>query len=259
MQSKRAKHPRLILPLIAALLAMPQSYAQVAEEQEVEAPAIYQVDLIVFRNVNASQQSTETWSTGKPEASSAADNPDSLSTFIFEPEPSLYYPSRGLTGPDFLLLDVVTEPQLFTLLPPDQTGLQQEFTKLEENPAYEPVVHSSWRQEVGSKQEAQAFDIANTGTLPAQLSGSLRLYKERYLHLEVHLELPDNAYRAFGYNTEALSFRIDQSRRLRGQKVQYFDHPKFGVIAFISEVIPPEPEEDELAGDLAEGELQSAR
>ena len=56
------------------------------------------------------------------------------------------------------------------------------------------------------------------------MTGSIKLYRERYLHalVDIALQTPE------GVANE--SQRIRQGRRLRGQAVQYFDNPALGVI-----------------------------
>jgi hypothetical protein len=42
---------------------------------------------------------------------------------------------------------------------------------------------------------------------------------------------------SFVLDDETVVYRINQSRRIRGDTLQYFDHPQFGVIAAITEVV----------------------
>ena len=37
-------------------------------------------------------------------------------------------------------------------------------------------------------------------------------------------------------------YQLDESRRIRGTGAHYFDHPKFGVIAEIREIVIEEPD-----------------
>jgi len=56
----------------------------------------------------------------------------------------------------------------------------------------------------------------------ATLSGTLKVYLGRFLHLESHLVYTDpNAGR---------SYRLDESRKMRSQELHYIDNPRFGIL-----------------------------
>ena len=90
------------------------------------------------------------------------------------------------------------------------------------------------------------------------LTGTVTLYKQRFLHLEVDVALSSdpnagtNSPRGFWSKIMPLiggrktMHEIDQSRRVREGRLQYFDHPNFGVIAAVTEIID---EEEELPPD----------
>lgn len=213
-------------------------HAQTAAEEE-EQVKIYQVDVIVFRNIAAARTSSESWPDAVPEITDDdildPDNPANLDEFLsqLDMQDTVEPPANELTDPDLLLPDASPAPQQFAMLDGfgEERGLKKEYTAIEKSADYEPLLYASWRQEVDDKNTAQAVDADSIGIPDTLLSGSFRLYQERYLHIEVKLDLVDN---------ETHSFTIDQSRRLRGKKTQYFDHPIFSVITLVTEVMPAE-------------------
>ena len=74
------------------------------------------------------------------------------------------------------------------------------------------------------------------------MSGEVTLYKDRFLHLALDLEWelpPDMAQRPEPAVSQTA--RIEESRLLRGDIVQYFDNPQFGAITYVRELEVAEP------------------
>lgn len=69
-----------------------------------------------------------------------------------------------------------------------------------------------------------AFRPGATLALP-EMRGTLVLHVSRYLHIEPNLWLTDQDARDRLYRVQ-----IDQSRRMRSEKLHYLDHPKFGLL-----------------------------
>lgn len=246
------KYGITFLSFIACALSS-SAMAQDATDEEADIPKVYQVDLIVFRNSNAAELSTETWPNEAEQANNlpednplSPDNqvmpPASLDSFILESVATAprYYPSNGLGEPGFLLLEPVSSTLEFKLITntDESRGLNSELAKIRNSNAYAPVLYATWRQEVADKKTANSFNVAASGIPPDILSGTVRVYKERYLHVVLDLEMPENS--GFSLRSEPVKFRLKQSRRLRGKTIQYFDHPMFGAITLVKEVVPPE-------------------
>ena len=233
--------PRAIkLMCIAAIVVAgfsPSLHAQTAaEEQQIK---IYQVDVVVFRNIAAARLSSESWPDAVPELTDDdmlnPANSANLDEFLaqLDIQEPVAPPENGLTAPDLLLSDASPEHEQFKVIngSDEERGLNKEQTAIEKSSDYELLLYTTWRQEVDDKNTAEAFEVASFEIPTPLLSGSFRLYQERYLHIEVKLDLVDN---------ETHNFTIDQSRRLRGTKTQYFDHPMFSVITLVTEVMPAE-------------------
>ena len=122
---------------------------------------------------------------------------------------------------------------------------------------YEPLLHLGWTQQARSRAEANPFDMAHPDARRAGVTGTVILYKERYLHLKLDLTLdptpvPETVELPGEFSIMAeerwderappapIVYHLEESRRLRGEDTQYFDHPQFGVIASIREIEKPE-------------------
>jgi hypothetical protein len=83
-----------------------------------------------------------------------------------------------------------------------------------------------------------------------RLNGVIGLAQSRYLHLDVDLiyqvKTPADQVRdeqTFGEAMVTRTYRMQQSRRIRSDKIFYFDHPRFGVLAKVTPYKPPPPPE----------------
>jgi len=201
-------------------------------------PSWYDVELIVFANLDTSSAGDERWPVdpGTPTLDGAvelldASGPDTV-------QPGLRLTFQRLTG--------------------KALQLNSEWARLRRSAAYHPLLHIAWRQPGLARAEARAVHLrtragAPTGGLqtspvaplaggseaPVQpvIDGTLRLYRARYLHLEVDLRYQPRVPPP-GLDQAATIFRLTESRRVRSRKLYYFDNPLFGVLALVT----PEPE-----------------
>ena len=185
-----------------ALLVGLGTAATTAQDLPLAAPVAggSEVEVIVFRQLDQHASTPELDRPARSVAATAA-LPDG-------PGPS---PGNALAGDSG-----------YPALPPASLRLGSMAARLRKSAQYELLYHGGWIQDIVSQSRARAT------LLPAEarqkgLQGSLTLYRERYLHVLVDLQLdrPSGA---------PDPWRIHQGRRLRGQAVQYFDHPQFGVI-----------------------------
>ncbi len=80
------------------------------------------------------------------------------------------------------------------------------------------------------------------------LNGVIGLTQSRYLHMDVDLVYQVNTpvdqsqqESIIGDTVMTQTYRLQQSRRIRSDKLFYFDHPRFGVLARITPFTPPSP------------------
>ena len=163
----------------------------------------------------------------------------------------------------------------FTLLPEDELTMRDIMSRLERLDVYKPLMHFAWTQATWPDEDTLPIELSTMGQPPAELSGTLRLYLSRFLHLVVDLELEAPGERArsaevlnygdyrsldeSGSRNEPYKFgapppvryAIREDRIFKSGDLRYFDHPKFGVLAKITRV----EEEPEEALESAETEL----
>ncbi len=118
-------------------------------------------------------------------------------------------------------------------LPAAELELQATKERLQRVNAYSILLHLGWTQIARSRDEASPFWLRGPRARSLGLSGSLTLYKERFLHLDLDLDLAKAASNAEFNPSPAGMTKIRESRRIRGQLLQYFDNPEFGVIASV--------------------------
>ncbi len=100
-----------------------------------------------------------------------------------------------------------------------------------------------------ASDQQPASDEAPAAPSPSwSLNGVIGLVQSRYLHLDVDLVYQvntpaDQSQQAamIGDTMVTQTFRLQQSRRIRSDKLFYFDHPRFGVLARITPFTPPPP------------------
>jgi hypothetical protein len=230
--------PGLYVLLGLAALSVAPTYAQDSAQAK---PRIYQVDVIVFRNLNPNA-SSETFPVQAADNPDDPGSPDNIELLLSQTEPANSADSSLVEADesDLLLPDAEPETSPFSIVFElnNTRKLNKEYERINSSVNYQPILYATWRQEVADKATAEAFDIELTGVPADVLDGEFRLYRERYMHLVVDLQLPEQGS-SFG-NSTPLVYSISQSRRLRNADIQYFDHPKFSVISLVTEIVEPE-------------------
>ena len=261
---------RLVAPLLAAILSAGASAAPAADSTASDAPRDwYQVEVIIFhQSDDANIHSSEVWPTNPPP-------PDFSDFAALRPADS---GTKGSLVP-------------FQEVPPSERQLGGAEATLERSSVYKPLLHVAWRQPGYPQDQAPAVRIpietlplgmspsADSGTTsqpPAsgdntappqgqpdnaaplpQLSGYMRVYRERYLHFQVNLRYrPDAAadtdqgyqYNSEGYFEAAKPVVVmKQHRRMRSGELHYLDNPALGVLVKIIPIQAP-------AGQAAPGQ-----
>lgn len=211
------------ITLAALLLAGLPAYTQ--DDGEAPPPR-YAVEILVFQHLDQSRSTLETPVLADPYAADPLPAPAA--------DPRL----------DFVLLDPMTGGPGFAPLAQDQLSLGRAWRRLQQLDAYRPLAYLSWSQPARPQAAAQSLWLNQAGAIPPGLSGEVTLYKERFLHVALDLAwqpspgAPESPDQAIG-----LAAHIDESRRLRGDVVQYFDNPQFGAIAYVRALKVAEPEE----------------
>jgi hypothetical protein len=111
---------------------------------------------------------------------------------------------------------------------PDNTTLDDSYTALSKDPAYQPILHVAWIQPT---VEGVVMAPVHIQSSDGKLNGYLQLQHAQGLQMIVDLELTSNP----GSDSNiTLIYRLNEKRPIKLNEVYYLDHPKFGVIAKIS-------------------------
>jgi len=200
----------LLLGLLCTLSA--------AHSQEAEPPALYQVEMIIFRHAD---QSRTTQEIPRPPAQQVED-------MLTEELPKATTRTSRTPG---------TAPPNITVLGGDQLSLAGIRTRLEKLSAYDVLTHRGWIQTAPDVAQAEEIDLSALAVDIQLVQGSASVYKRRYLHLAVDVSLPQQGLQTESTNdSQQLPITIDDSRRMRLGRLSYFDHPEFGIIALITRV-----------------------
>ncbi|MGD2055914.1 MAG: CsiV family protein [Gammaproteobacteria bacterium] len=204
---------RLLLPL-AVLLCQGEVYGAAADE-----PLQYDVEVIVFRNLNPRTD-------GELGSSYAAD-----------------------TGDRFASVPLQSDQ---VELSREQHTLDNVAGALQRSGAYRVLAHRAWRQTAYDRSNTVPYRLQPSGRdAPYELDGTIRLIRERFLHLDVDLVLrKERRYDEPGTAgfADGPVYRLNETRRVRSNELHYFDNPWFGVIAKVT------PHEQPASPDTAGGE-----
>ncbi len=193
-------------------------------------PPVYDIEVIVFMHNNPNDDG-EQW--GRPDTDTV--------------EPSGFFP----------------EDQ-FTELAAAFYTLENISYALDRSGRHSVLFHRAWRQLAYDKENAVAYPIHSfTENGRDSIEGIIKLVRERYLHLDVNLQLMSAGQGTdVLYSTDPGSepvFELTETRRIKSNVIHYFDHPRFGMIAKVTPYIPPEAaiaEEEEGMTD-AKGQEES--
>jgi len=122
------------------------------------------------------------------------------------------------------------------LLPDDQFGLAEEWSRLRNSKNHQPIVRLAWLQKDPPAERGPAIRLhwgspfTDVATLSAQrvypVDGSVTLLAGRYLHFEAELVYTQ----ADASSGELRSFRLKERRRLRRDELNHLDSPRLGVL-----------------------------
>jgi peptidoglycan-binding protein CsiV len=95
------------------------------------------------------------------------------------------------------------------------------------------LLHKRWTQSAESKLGGPPVQLLSADS---QLSGTLKFYLARFLHLELNVSYQPNsgAIGATPASDVTPSYVINEQRRVKSNELNYFDHPKFGVLVRVT-------------------------
>ncbi len=319
----------LAAPALAAVAALFATGALLAQQQPAAGTATateepdgqtteeldqYRVELIVFEYGDALAGTTEDWSAPaaeEPSEETAADDETAGQAGGTETEAGAgalpgerqeprasedatsTEPPEDRAGRTGAVGDQPEEPVFrFMPLPEEELQLGDLYRKLGNTEGYQPLLHVAWQQPGYEPEAARALDLSRLAELPDRLRGEVRLYRSRFLHLELDLELwstrgpplpgttaaepllpngsrsdqarpdqrrPDQRRQGRRDTGEPLSalqpdvYRLSQRRKLRSGELHYYDHPRYAVLARVTPVEPAAEPATEPAVDPGSG------
>jgi hypothetical protein len=140
------------------------------------------------------------------------------------------------------------QDRAFRFEPGNTLLLAPEDGRLQRSNIYRVVFHRAWVQPVPDRDQLrpmliQAGERIGTGW---RIEGFLGVTRGRYLHLDTRLwYLPNPSRDAQAQDPGYMELR--EQRRMRSGELHYLDHPKFGVLARVDPIQPP----DTLVAELA--------
>ena len=212
---------RILLTILAGLLIAATSTHLAAQD----APAYYQVEIIVLKHLDQSRTTREIPRVAEQEMA------DILDQDLPRLEGSTQPPAGdGLDGPNRAELYLVNENEYL---------LKEVEARLRKSGAYEILAHRSWLQTAPEAAEALELNLADLEINPAVATGGVSLYQRRYLHFAVDMSLGGglnanpigSAFQTIKGNAAP---SIADSRRIRLEKLVYYDQPQFGVLAYVA-------------------------
>jgi hypothetical protein len=160
--------------------------ASVGHTEEDVQPSQYRVELVIFRHLDKSDTTLE------------------------KPREASVLPIANIEG-------VRDAPS-----PADSMQLNNIAQRIDDLQAYELVRQLAWIQTAENIEAAVPVNLALMGLDPGVVSGTVKFFTRRYLHLDIDLLL------------QSSGADISGSKRIRLNESHYFDHPDFGVIAKVS-------------------------
>jgi hypothetical protein len=124
-------------------------------------------------------------------------------------------------------------------------ALNDEAAKLTPQRGYRILFHQAWSQNTLDDVQMPKLWIDNgsDGNSGSLLTGTIKLYKSRYAHVDFDLELerriPGRIKDEFiahekldpaGVIPDTWRFKLEESRKIRPGQLHYIDHPHFGVL-----------------------------
>ena len=146
-----------------------------------------------------------------------------------------------LEGGELWTRDAAAEPSkvdvtgaiLVDQLVPAESVLATAASTLQRSGTYRVLTHRRWRQTAEEKSATRPVRLRNPD---GQLDGTLRFYVSRFLHVDVDLLLQEQTAVIDQSAVFGVDYRLTEHRRVKTMDINYFDHPKLGVLMRITPV-----------------------
>ena len=133
-----------------------------------------------------------------------------------------------------------SKPVVVNDTPPTDSKLTKVATLISEDKNYRILAHKRWYQFAEPRSNSKQIRINGAENTEPVLDGTLLIYSTRYLHIIADLSLRDKQSNV-EEGEEAKEgeevgpvYRIREKRRIRIKQINYFDHPKFGLLVYVA-------------------------
>lgn len=123
--------------------------------------------------------------------------------------------------------------RMIDLLPSSRYHLTSVARMLRGSGTYTPIAHAAWEQTASAWGTHAGFTLGRLGIHVPGLSGQVFLERGQYLHLGMTLDYIEQHPPAGLGAAPGTTFVLNETRRIRYYRRNYYDNPAFGVIALV--------------------------
>lgn len=187
----------------ALLILSPITYGATQPATE-PAPKLYEIEVMVFQNIRPDLEGNELWVNER-----------------VDPE-----------------IEDLDKAVAITTAPNADSDMTKAREALEQDTNYRVLVHKQWVQNADARSEAELVRLNNED---GELDGTFKFFVSRFLHVDLNLLLKETELTSM-FQAEnpvaasTINYEIREKRRVRSNELQYFDHPKFGVLMLVKQV-----------------------
>jgi hypothetical protein len=163
-------------------------------------PTLYTVELVVFRSTGAGNAAGEDL-TAQSSRSLSSDS------------------DSAAAAPD-----TTSSVRLGQKLPAARFRMNDVEARLNSSGGWRSVTHVAWTQTASPWGSRSGLSAAQLGLDAAGIDGAVYLERGQYLHLSINLTVAGNAG----------TYTLAETRRVKLNERNYYDHPVYGVIAMVS-------------------------
>ena len=289
-RSRTATLIALAFCLATPLIAFGQAQKSAEQEAEpIEYPPRYQVELIVFRQLDPAPGNEQFAPPYDPFATATLDELDALLSGIGDPDDFAWLDPTTIADPladlpaddedeaRFSDEDLASEApgELATELEDaeepeprrepqiiedeEQWQLADLIERINDSKYFQLLAYQVWQQDGVLFDETEPFVLQTLNNDEGLLEGTATLSLSRFLHLLLEIDwLPREKNEGFslypglaGLVAKPTPYTISESRLMQRGDIHYFDHPLFGVVALVTRVEEPESELDEDGNPIA--------
>jgi hypothetical protein len=114
---------------------------------------------------------------------------------------------------------------------PGDAGLATAVKALQQSKDHHVLAHYRWNQSAEARNAVRPVRLRSGD---ATLDGVMRFYLSRFLHVELNLVLASGEGDWKSEKFAGQLYRMNEHRRVKTQEINYFDHPRLGVLVRVT-------------------------